>query len=119
MAFKIISYHDCFSRQLNHITSKYSRSKKKIEAAIQKVKTMPLQGDEIRGYGSLHLRKIRLPLKAYDIGKRGGLRVIYMVDINHEWIIMVNIYSKRENNPERDHIKKTKENLKSILASFQ
>lgn len=119
MAFTLIKHHDCFSHQLNKITSKFSKSKTDIENEIKCIESTPLQGDRIREYGSLHLRKLRLPLKAYNIGKRGGLRVIYMIDEKNKWIMMVSIYSKRDNISEQDHVRNTKENLKSILSSLQ
>lgn len=118
MAYTLKDHHDCFSRQLKELLDTYSKSKKDIESDIADIITTPIQGDRVPGFSTLHVRKTRLPLKEYDIGKRGGLRLVYMVNDELKWILMIAIYSKKGYKKESVVQRMVKDNLKSILSSL-
>lgn len=100
------------------IGSKFPNSKNDVEDRIEDLKRMHLQGDRTPGYGELHIRKVRVGLKAYKISKRDGLRIIFMVLEEQNLIIMVALYYKGDNNNEKKNIKRVKENLKEILEGI-
>lgn len=111
--------HECFTRQLDKLISKFKNSKKTIVKQIDSILKKPLSASvRIPGFGELHMRKLRLGLKEYRIGKSGGIRIIYMIDVSNKWILMVSAYFKRDNKTEREIQSMIKENLKSILNSL-
>lgn len=114
MPFSEISRPDCFTCQLDKLIKKYKNSKEELEKHIKSIVTNPIQGDRILRFQGLHIRKLRMPLKEYKLGKSGGVRVIYMVDTTHKWVLMIAIYSKKSNNSEKAIQTMIKDNLKSI-----
>ncbi len=104
----------CFNHQLKKLIKKYKNSAKNINKDIDSIVKKPIQGDRIPRFGELHLRKLRIPLKEYKIGKSGGLRLIYLLNITENWIIMIAVYSKTDYKSEHSVQTMIKENLKSI-----
>ena len=90
-----IYYPACFKNQLDKILKKYKNSAESIIGFIKSLAKNPSQGDRIPRFGVVHLRKLRVPLKKYRIGKSGGLRVIYMIGENCNTIFMVAIYFEK------------------------
>jgi len=97
-----------FRKSLKEIFKKYPNSRNDIEAELDKLKKNPLKGEIIPGFTSYQLRKIRLPLKKYKIGKRKGLRVICLVNVQEKKITLLHIYSKMQYKNEEEVIKKSK-----------
>jgi mRNA-degrading endonuclease RelE of RelBE toxin-antitoxin system len=108
----------CFANQLERLLVRFVKSSEHIKKHIQSITTNPLQGDRIPGFGSLHLRKSRIPLKGYNIGKSGGLRFIFMVDNPNKWVLPIALYFKGDYKTENSVQAMVKENLKSILDSL-
>ena len=105
--------HICFENQLKHIIKKYPNSQKSIEKDIR-LSLEKFSGDTIPGFALL-VKKARIALKEYGIGKSNGLRLIYFVNKNTNKIIMVSIYSKAEYHKESDELRIIKNNLKLII----
>lgn len=106
-----------FEKQLSHVIKKFSKSKNNINKIINSLAIKTSQGDRIPGFKDAHLRKMRIALKEYNIGKRGGLRLIYLVDTSNEWVLPVTIYCKNDHRDESDIIQLTKVSLNAILSS--
>jgi len=62
-----------FNRQLKNILKKYPLIKTDLKKYLKNLK-QHLPGDRIPGYSGLV--KDRIALKPYNIGKKGGLRII-------------------------------------------
>jgi len=107
-----------FRKSLKEIFKKYPNSRNDIEAELDKLKKNPLKGEIIPGLTSYQLRKIRLPLKKYKIGKRKGLRVICLVNVQEKKITLLHIYSKMQYKNEEEVIKKVKEALKELKGEL-
>ncbi len=107
-----------FRKSLKEIFKKYPNSRNDIEAELDKLKKNPLKGEIIPGFTSYQLRKIRLPLKKYKIGKRKGLRVICLVNVQEKKITLLHIYSKMQYKNEEEVIKKVKEALKELKGEL-
>lgn len=106
----------CFDRQFDALIKKFKRSKDDIEEELSSLQKNPLKGDQIPGLNPLYVYKYRIGLKAYNIGKRKGLRVIYLVLENS--LILIAIYYKGDYTSESDMQKMIRNHLKEILASF-
>jgi len=91
-----------FKNNLEVIFSKYPNSKKDIETALGSLIKNPRVGDIIPGFAPMELRKLRLPLKKYNLSKSRGLRVIFLVDHGRKRITKLFIYSKSEYRGEKE-----------------
>lgn len=118
MPFSELPRHACFQNQLDTLTERFKNSKTTIVKHLDILKTDPFKGDRIPGHGNMHMRKLRVPLKEYKIGKRGGLRLVYMIFESNKQLLMVAIYSKRDYKTESSIQNMLRDNLKSILASL-
>jgi hypothetical protein len=105
-----------FEKQLKDIYLKYSRAKDHIESVINNL--TPQHGDNCTGYGGNQIRKLRIGLKSYKIGKSGGLRLLFLVLPPKVWIIPINIYSKVGFRSEEKVKSETKEALKQVLKEI-
>ena len=114
MSFSEIDRPTCFIRQLDKLIKKYKRSEEDLQKHINSIAINPIRGDRVPRFQGVHIRKLRIPLKEYKLGKSSGIRVIYMVDITYKWILMVAIYSKKDNNSEKAIQSMIKDNLKLI-----
>ena len=73
----------------------------------------PDYGDLIRGTGGL--RKIRWSRRSQDRGKRGGIRVIYYVQVAENQIYLVLAYSKSDRG---NLTRKQKDTLRIIVENW-
>lgn len=112
-----INVPPCFTHLLENLLKKFPKSKIEINEAINSLKDNPFQGDRVPGFGKTHLRKLRISLKEYNIGKRGGLRVLFLIDELNKSIVLIAVYYKGEHKSESSTLKLIKNNLKSILQS--
>ncbi len=99
------------------VLKKYPKAKADIENATAKVRKNPGLGDLFPGVGGHGTRKARFPLRAYNIGKRGGLRFIFFP--TEKAIIPIHIYAKKEWRSEHEVIETVKAKLKLIIAELQ
>lgn len=109
----------CFTNQLNSILQSFPKEENNILRTIDSIKKNPvLPGKRIQGWGELHLRKMRIGLKAYNIGKSGGLRLIWLLNEKFKWIIMIAIYEKRDFTSENKLQEMLKRNVNEIKTSL-
>ena len=106
-----------FEAQLKKITKKFKSSKVDIEETINSLASNLDQGDPVQA-GPLHVRKIRIPLKAYSIGKSKGIRLLALVQIDLNRVIPIAIYHKGDINKEGDASKLIREQLKKIFEEL-
>lgn len=101
----------CFDRQLHSIFKKYKKSEKSVKDEIEALKENPALGDRMPGFSPLWVYKYRIALKEYDISKRRGLRVVYMV-IDKTYLVMIAVYYKGDYRSESETVKMIREHLK-------
>lgn len=108
----------CFIEQYNYLfNGKFHKSKVESDKIISSIISDPLQGDRFPGFGqNIHIRKIRLGLKEYRISKRDGLRVIWLLSEEKQWVLLVAIYYKCEYKHERTIQAMIRKNLNAINA---
>lgn len=82
-----------FSKLFDKVLSAYPHSKESVRTTINALPEAPEQGDIYPGINP-HVRKTRIALKEYKIGKSGGLRLIFMA--LQALIVPVLIYAKRQ-----------------------
>jgi hypothetical protein len=93
-----------FEISLKKLIKAFPLSKSDVKSLIKAVEKKPKAGAPIPGYKNL-LYKIRGGQKAYRIGTRGGLRLVYF--FGEFRLFLIYIYSKRQmKNPPYDLLKK-------------
>jgi len=116
-AFEVVELPP-FTSQLEDILKKFTNSKKDIENEINNLSNNPLQGERVVGLGQLHVRKLRLPVKKYNIGKSKGLRVIFMVNEDKYKLFMICIYFKGDYQSEQQVISLIKNTLRKHIQAL-
>ena len=99
------------------LLKKYPKADKDESAAATAVRNCPNLGDLFPGVGGYGTRKARFPLRSYNIGKSGGLRLIFFPTAT--FIVPVHIYAKRMCRTETEEIEKVKENLRLIIQELK
>ena len=89
-----IRYTSEFKRNIQKLARKYRHIRSDIEHVIEKLQVGEMLGDPIPRIEFM-LYKLRVRNSDVQRGKSGGYRLIYCLQ-NTEQIILVNIYSKSE-----------------------
>ncbi|MGR3175211.1 MAG: hypothetical protein ACUZ8N_11530 [Candidatus Scalindua sp.] len=119
MPFTELDRPACFTNQLEKLIKKYKKSETALIKEVNSILKKPLElGNRIPKFGSDHIRKLRIPLKEYNIGKSGGIRIIYLVDIDTEKVLMVAMYIKSDYKTETSTQSMIRKNLKSIDSAL-
>jgi hypothetical protein len=111
-------YCPTFLACYNNIISSFSKSKDYIKEEITRILKNKL-GKTIPGFGEFVLKKERIGLKAYRIGKSGGLRFIYLFLKEKIRLIPIYLYKKGEHKKEHNVTKEITANLKKILEELK
>jgi len=106
-----------FETALSKALKSYPLSLKATSNAIDDLSSCVEAGDPYPGFGHT-VRKLRLPLKAYSIGKSKGLRLVYMVLQAKETIVPLYIYKKGHPPQETDIRDGIRSAMKAILAEL-
>ncbi|GEB79237.1 hypothetical protein DDE01_06520 [Desulfovibrio desulfuricans] len=93
----------------------YQLSQQATHTAINSLAEGEPQGDVYPGITPA-LRKVRLPLSEYKIGKSGGLRLLFM--ISEKLFLPVFLYFKGQFAHEHEIKKAVREQLKKVLAEM-
>lgn len=112
------SFCPTFKSTLATILKSYPKSEKEVIESILSLKDKPL-GDRYPGFKDFTIKKIRIALKAYKIGKRGGLRFIYLLLIDKNKVIPLYIYKKGIFKRESYVKEQIKEKLENILKELE
>lgn len=107
-----------FETDLKTVLKKYPKSARKIESAISDLEKKSDIGDRYPGFGSIEIRKVRIPLPEYNIGKSDGLRLLFMVKPEKADISLLTIYQKNKHKSETDVVKTIIERLNKIEAEL-
>jgi len=113
--------HPCFQNQLDNLLKKYINSRSDVINILNTLLTKPGQGDKLSGLTGFvegfDIYKLRIPLKRYNIGSSGGLRLIYGIHETRRILIMICIYTEREHTNQK--IKELiRGNLKAVIDSI-
>ena len=82
-----------FDRAVKRLSKKYRHIKADLVTLVAHLSNNPNAGVAIPGY-SHSVWKIRLASTDMQVGKRGGYRVIYAVDVEGSRCILLYIYAK-------------------------
>ncbi|PIX17900.1 addiction module antitoxin [Candidatus Desantisbacteria bacterium CG_4_8_14_3_um_filter_40_12] len=96
MQFRIC-FSKPFKRSLQQLRKRYPQIQSDIESAIEVLFLHPSLGILIPH--TIGVRKLRVPSSNMARGKRGGFRLLYLLDIEKNCIILLFVYAKpiREN----------------------
>lgn len=111
----IIRDKGAFPRLLRTLLKKYPRCEKFLESSLSELASKPQQGDLVPGMGDVGLRKLRLPLEGYDIGKSGGIRIFWIAPPDSDKLVFVAVYTKKDHKHEHDRLKLVRQALKELL----
>jgi len=92
MGFKLLPSHSCIRKQIKKLSKKFVKLENDLSEVFDSLEQNPMQGDRFPGFGDIHVRKLRIALKAQNIGKSGGPRLIFMVLEDKEKIIRIALY---------------------------
>ena len=76
----------------------------------------PIQGSQLGGYTGYNLRKARLKLKAYQMGKSKGLRLIFLLVPDKQRVLPVALWKKGQPQSETAVIALINSQLAKVLA---
>jgi len=85
-----------FTARLKKVVKKYPLSTDYIDGIINSLKGKPTQGDIYPGFGELSVRKMRIGLPEYKIGKRKGLRLLHLSIDEKKKVAPLTIYAKKD-----------------------
>jgi hypothetical protein len=94
-------------------------AKKDIEAALESFKKDPRQGDRIPGISPQEIRKARWPLKSYQMGARGGLRIVFVINEEKKAIVPLSLWQKKDMTNEGDVLALVKKRLKETIEALK
>ena len=94
MSYEIIAL-PLFALQLKKLGKKYPKIKEDYEDLLDKLEDNPKTGNRIPGF-QVPLYKIRMISRDQKKGKRGGYRVVYYFAGNDNFIYLVTIYPKAQ-----------------------
>jgi hypothetical protein len=104
-----------FANRLQALFKKFPKSEKAITGILEGLKDDPFQGDRLSGIGSAHVRKLRIPLKDYEIGKSAGLPVLFLLDEIGCRLLFVVIYHKGKGLKEHEILNLAKDVVREHL----
>ena len=107
-----------FDAAFDRALKSYPLSVTATQSAIDSLPDNPDCGDLYPGL-KVQVRKLRLPLKAYRIGKSKGLRLIYMVLPDKQCLLPVYIYKKGHPQQESDVRDNIRVALRAILTELE
>lgn len=107
-----------FNAAFDRALKSYPLSVTATQSAIDSLPNDSDRGDPYPGL-KVQVRKLRLPLKAYRIGKSKGLRLIYMVLPDKQCLLPVYIYKKGHLQQESDVRDNIRVALRAILTELE
>lgn len=108
-----------FEHCLNKILKKFPKSQASIDKQIGSLTISQSQGDKVPGFGCLEVRKLRIHLKEYKLGKSNGARLLYLYIPDKDVVLPIDIYPKKPSRPEREILNTTKKTIAEILQELQ
>ena len=113
---------ESFLRVLEKCLKHYPLSKQDTEDYIKKdFESDADQGDRCPGYGEIEVRKLRISLEKYKLGKSHGLRLLYLVERTEKGqsVLPFFIYKKGFFAKESQAVADAKRVLKEALLELQ
>jgi len=118
MGYNFRNESPCYSNQLKKLLKTYPKSEAEIKKEVDSVKEDPMQGLPYQGMSVSGLRKKRIALKKYKVGKSGGLRFIFLVSKKRMDITRIAIYQEKDYGSEGAIKRMIRENIKAILREI-
>ena len=109
MNYKILATSE-FTKEIKHLSKKYSSLPKDFEIFIKQLSQDPLLGTQI----GKNCYKVRLAISSKGKGKSGGARIITYIQIVAETVVLISIYGKPEKTTITD--KEINDRLKRFLT---
>lgn len=107
-----------FIKALKTLSKKYPNSKKRIRKTVDSLKKDPEQGVLYPGFGNLFVRKMRIRLPEYKIGKSNGLRLLHLFIKDKGKVVPLVIYAKKSIGSEKTVRDLIVSALKEIVHEF-
>ena len=107
-----------FITSLKQLFRKYPKCQGEVLDVILQQKVAP-GGDFYPGFNRHIIRKLRIGLPSYRLGKRSGARFVYLLLKEKALIIPIIIYKKGRLGKEKKVIKKIKATLPALLTELQ
>ena len=109
-----------FTRELEEVCGRFPLSARDIRAVIDTLPSHPDAGDVYPGLKTLiPARKLRIALKAYKIGRSGGLRLIYATHEEKRRVLPLHLYKKGGHGGEKEVRAQIQKRLKLALAELE
>ncbi len=93
---------NCFEKQLQRALKKHQKSIPYVDGVIDSLIDNRQQGAVYPGFNPLSVRKLRIGLPGEKIGKRGGLRLIFLTVPAKKKIVPLVVYRKKLFSSEHD-----------------
>lgn len=106
---------DAFERQLRKLFKKYPNSQHHTEQQLNKLQRTPRRGDKFPGFGGMQVRKWRIAVPTYRMGKSNGFRLVFVVGPRK--VLPLLIYKKGDLS-EQEIIKSARQALKDVLQEL-
>lgn len=114
-----VGYPESFQKHLKRLFKKFPKSKKRLSSEIENLAANPSQGDVYPGFGGMEVRKVRLALSEYNMGKRKGLRLIYVFIVLKDKVVPLAIYQKNQYAAEDEIRHMIIDRIKEIALEFE
>jgi len=85
---------EAFAASKKRALKKFPDCNGDVDAFVDGLCQNPDQGDVFPSFQRITIRKVRLPLKAYGIGKSGGLRLLFFVYPDKMKLVPLFLYVK-------------------------
>jgi hypothetical protein len=108
-----------FNARLKEIVKEFPQSQGSIAKVIENLPSNPESGDLYPGFALLKVRKLRIPLREYGIGKSKGLRLIYLTDPSKMHIRPLVLYHKPAFRSEQHILNLVLEALREIAEELE
>ncbi len=115
-----------FKKSLKKILKKFQKSEDTIKNAIDEFCENPERGDTCNWHKYLGLpedvlkvKKERIGLPEYNIGKSNGLRVIILHVLTKDTVVCLSLYYKKEHRSEEEVRSNVKSQLKDVLEELK
>ena len=104
----------CFDKQVKKALKKHKESLQYVNEVIDSLSKNKSQGDVYPGFNPISVRKMRIALPQNNIGKRSGLRLIYLSIPSKQKVLPLIIYRKTLFKTESNIRKQIQDRLKAL-----
>lgn len=107
-----------FDADKRDVLKHFPAATRDLDRALESLRKDPRRGDFYTGTFP-ELYKLRWPLKSYNIGARGGLRIVYAVKESARIVIPITVWQKKTFQQERDAAAHTKARFQATIEALK